>query len=271
LLTLSAYFFVAKHLSFRDLSIVTGSKMVKLLISPADEQEAIEAIQGGADIVDVKNPEEGSLGANFPWTITRIKSLLPQSLELSCTLGDIPNLPGTASLAAYGAASLGVNYVKGSLYNIRKEEDALKMMKSIAKAARERNPRIRIVVAGFADAFRIRSLEPMIIPRISAEAQCDVAMLDTAIKDRKNLFDFLTIKQIREFIDQSHKFNLKVALAGSLRKNDLTLLSSEDVDIIGVRGAACINEDRLKGRISREKVIELKKTIQVFRNDFLIT
>ena len=33
-----------------------------LLISPINHDEAIESIEGGADIVDVKNPKEGSLG-----------------------------------------------------------------------------------------------------------------------------------------------------------------------------------------------------------------
>ena len=42
-----------------------------LLISPINTKEAFEAIEGGADIVDVKNPSEGSLGANFPWVIRR--------------------------------------------------------------------------------------------------------------------------------------------------------------------------------------------------------
>ena len=38
---------------------------MKVLISPKDEFEATEAVNGGADIIDVKNPIEGSLGANF--------------------------------------------------------------------------------------------------------------------------------------------------------------------------------------------------------------
>jgi len=36
-----------------------------LLISPINTEEALEAIEGGADIVDVKNPKEGSLGASL--------------------------------------------------------------------------------------------------------------------------------------------------------------------------------------------------------------
>ena len=46
---------------------------MKLLVSPVNKEEAIIASKGGADIVDVKNPKEGSLGANFPWIIKEIK------------------------------------------------------------------------------------------------------------------------------------------------------------------------------------------------------
>jgi uncharacterized protein (UPF0264 family) len=77
---------------------------LKLLISPSDEKEALEAIAGGADIVDVKNPREGALGASFPWTIRRIKEIAPEGIEVSCTVGDLPNLPGSVSLAVLGAA-----------------------------------------------------------------------------------------------------------------------------------------------------------------------
>ncbi|MCJ7722212.1 hypothetical protein MUO98_07410, partial [Candidatus Bathyarchaeota archaeon] len=39
---------------------------MKLLVSVVDKTEALESIRGGANILDVKNPKEGSLGANFP-------------------------------------------------------------------------------------------------------------------------------------------------------------------------------------------------------------
>ena len=78
-----------------------------MLISPADEKEAVEAIRGGAEIIDVKNPKEGALGANFPWVIKRIREITPRNIEVSCALGDVPNLPGAMSLAALGAATTG--------------------------------------------------------------------------------------------------------------------------------------------------------------------
>ena len=46
---------------------------MKLLVSPKDIEEAKAVIRGNADFIDVKNPKEGSLGANFPWVIRAIK------------------------------------------------------------------------------------------------------------------------------------------------------------------------------------------------------
>ena len=71
-----------------------------LLISPINTEEAHEAIEGGADIIDVKNPKEGSLGANFPWVIKSIREMAPEDMLVSATLGDVPYKPGTVSLAA---------------------------------------------------------------------------------------------------------------------------------------------------------------------------
>ncbi|MEJ2306473.1 MAG: (5-formylfuran-3-yl)methyl phosphate synthase, partial [candidate division WOR-3 bacterium] len=46
---------------------------MKLLVSVVNKTEALDSIKGGADIVDVKNPTEGSLGANFPRVIRQVK------------------------------------------------------------------------------------------------------------------------------------------------------------------------------------------------------
>ncbi len=230
---------------------------LKLLISPVDEQEALETILGGADIVDVKNPKEGPLGASFPWIIKRIRTITPKDVEVSCTLGDMPNLPGSISLAALGAASTGVNYVKASLYGLKTKEDAVYLMQSVVKAVKDYDSAIKVVVAGYADAERIGSIRPQLIPRVAYDSGCDLAMLDTAVKDGKTLFDFLTVNQLRTFVDETHGYGLQAALAGSLKREHLVPLCSLGVDIIGLRGAACTGGDRLNGRITREAVAEI--------------
>jgi (5-formylfuran-3-yl)methyl phosphate synthase len=80
---------------------------MRLLVSVVDEAEAALAVAGGVDVVDVKNPAEGSLGAPAPGVVARVRDVLPAGLPLSVAIGDLPALPGTAALAALGAARSG--------------------------------------------------------------------------------------------------------------------------------------------------------------------
>ena len=89
---------------------------MKLLVSVVDAAEARLAVAGGVDVVDVKNPAEGSLGAPAPGVIAAVRAVLPAGLPLSAALGDLPSLPGTAALAAFGAARSGAAYVKLGLW-----------------------------------------------------------------------------------------------------------------------------------------------------------
>jgi uncharacterized protein (UPF0264 family) len=225
--------------------------------------EALEAVAGGADIIDVKNPKEGPLGASFPWVIKQIRTVTPANLEVSCTLGDLPNLPGSASLAALGAASTGVNYVKASLYHLKTPEDAVFLMQNVVHAVKDFDSNVKVVVAGYADAHRVNSVDPMAVPKIAHQAGCDLAMLDTAIKDGKTLLDFLNAKQLKAFVNEAHSYGLQAALAGSLKLENLPVLCGLDVDIIGLRGAACLNGDRVTGHITKEKV---QIIVQVIKN-----
>lgn len=238
---------------------------MKLLISPQNTKEAIEAIAGGADIIDVKNPKEGPLGANFPWVIKEVKELIPDNVELSCTLGEAPNLPGSMALAAYGAASLGVDYVKVGLNRVQNVHQAVDLLEGIVHAVKMCNSNIKVVVAGYGDYSRANSIEPQHVVQAASVTKTDAVMLDTAIKDRKNLFDFQTLPQLETFIKTSHKHSLKVALAGSLQTQDLPIIKKLGADFVGLRGAACQNNDRDTGYVTRERVKELAEIIRPLR------
>ena len=236
---------------------------MKLLISSADEKEATEAVAGGADIIDVKNPKEGALGASFPWVTKRIKQIAPANIEVSCAIGDVPNLPCAVSLAALGAATTGVNYVKVGLYGVKTKEEAVYLMQNVTKAVKMFNPAVKVVATGYADAERIGAVDPLFVPAIAREAEADVAMIDTAIKDGKNLFTYLTIGQLGRFVSAAHAYGLKVALAGSLSKDDLPAVYDLGADIMGLRGAVCTSGDRVNGRITRQNVQALVKAAKI--------
>jgi uncharacterized protein (UPF0264 family) len=234
---------------------------LKLLISPINAFEADAAIQGGANIIDVKNPKEGALGANFPWVIREIKAVTPRNLEVSCTIGEAP-LPGSMALAAFGAASLGVDYVKVGLKGVKTVDEAVAFLEQIRRAAKEANPQVKVVAAGYGDAQKIGALNPLLIPEVAHRAKVEVAMLDTSVKDGTTLFDNLTVEEIQKFVASAHGYGLQVALAGSLRKEQLSLIYTLDADIVGLRGAACTNSDRVGGEISATLVKSLVNTIK---------
>ncbi len=235
---------------------------MKLLVSPQNAQEAAEAIAGGAEIIDVKNPSEGPLGANFPWVIKQIRELTPKNLQVSCTIGEAPSIPASIALAAYGAASLGVDYVKVGLYGTKTLQNAVTLLHNVSRAVKDCNPKIKVVAAGYADFQRAQSIDPLLVPQAAAEAKVEVAMLDTAVKDGKRLFDFLTNEQLSKFVGLAHKKGLEAALAGSLLKQDLPAIYDFGADIAGVRGAACSNSNRVTGHITKEKVRELAEIIE---------
>jgi len=232
---------------------------MKLLVSPSNAAEAKAAIEGGADIIDVKNPREGSLGANFPWVIKEIKSILPSGVELSATLGDLNFKPGTASLAAYGAASLGVDYIKAGFFGIDSKKKAEELASKISRAVQ--NFDVRIVLAGYADYREINNIPPFILPEVASRAGAHVVMIDTARKEGDGLLDYLSVRELEKFIQLAHEHNLKAALAGSLKIGDVNLLKNTGVDIVGVRSLVCIG-DRINGSISAKKVRELKEFLR---------
>lgn len=237
---------------------------IKLLISPKTIEEAQIVISANVDFIDCKNPKEGSLGANFPWTIRDMKNLIPNdsSQLLSATIGDFPNLPGSASLAALGAAVSGADIIKVGLKGPKNISEGIEVMKNVVKAVKNYNKEIMVVTAGYADYERIPNpLDFLSIPTIAAESGSEIAMLDTYIKDKKGLFDFLNVKQLIEFKEKAAKLNLKVALAGNLNTKVLPNIKKIDPDIIGVRSMVCEGHNRNQGSIRLDLIENLKSEL----------
>ena len=240
---------------------------MKLLLSVVSAEEAKNVLQLGPDLLDIKNPEEGSLGAQFPWVLKEIVEVCQNSGTLcSATLGDLQFKPGTASLAALGAASCNVQYIKAGMFGIKTKDEATKMMLAIRKSVREVNDKALVVASGYADYKRFNGISYMELVKASLEAGCDGVMVDTAIKDGKNLFDCMNLDEIKLFIDAAKNAGLFVALAGSIRGDHLETLNALDPDIIGIRGAVCEKGNREVG-ISPAKVeqfINQMKSLQKF-------
>jgi uncharacterized protein (UPF0264 family) len=233
---------------------------MEILASIRSIDEIEEAVRGGADIIDLKNPAEGSLGAAAPWDIQYIKKRYPDQ-TLSAAIGDFPNLPNTAALAAYGAAVAGADYVKIGLLGLHTPIDALKIMKNVVKAVKSVRSDIFVVGAGYADFGKVNSIDPMELPKVIKDSKADIAMIDTAIKDGSTLFSYFNESILRSFVESCHIYGIKAALAGTLSIDHIPLLKKIRPDVIGFRTALCGDGNRISGVISAEKVKNMVKMI----------
>ena len=229
---------------------------MKLLVSVMDADEARAAATAGADLVDVKNPGEGSLGAPVPAVIAAVRAAVPVALPVSAAIGDMPNLPGTAALAALGAARSGATFVKVGLWGTTSEPDAVALL----RAVREAVPGAVLVAAAYADAVRVphAPLAPELLPRVAHAAGVDVCLLDTAIKDGRGLLEWLSPDALTRLVADAHAAGLEVALAGALRAEELPVIRDTGADVAGVRSAAC-HEGRRAGRLDAERVRALRR------------
>jgi uncharacterized protein (UPF0264 family) len=227
---------------------------MRVLISPVSVEEARAVRAGGADIIDVKNVAEGSLGASFPRVIRAVADAVGQPpVTISATLGDLPYKPGTAALAALGAVTSGARYVKAGLHGVADAAQAAEVMRAVCEACKDAERAVRVVAAGYADYRRFGGIAPDVVLEAATLAGCDGAMLDTAFKDGPTLFDALTEAELAAFVTRGRALGLEIALAGSVGVAHVDALRDLGTDIVGVRGAVCGAGDR-RGAIAVERV-----------------
>ena len=212
---------------------------MQLLVSPATIEEAKKALS--ADIVDVKRPEEGSLGASFPWIIRAIKDLTHK--PVSAAIGDFDYKPGGAALTALGAAAAGADYIKVGLM-FDGIEEAEMLINTVTRAVKEIYPEKMVVIAAYSDWERLETISPYDMAPLAAKAGADISMVDTGIKDGKSTFEFMDEARLVEFTKLNQKLGIKTALAGSLKFEDIDILKRINPDIIGVRGMVCGGDRR---------------------------
>lgn len=233
---------------------------MQVLVSVVHADEVEAAVAGGADIVDVKNPREGSLGASFPHVIRRVRELTPVEVPVSAAIGDMPDLPGMAALAAAGAAACGVQFVKVGLLGSREPTAARQLLRAVCRAAREQHPAVRVMATAYADAQAVGALAPLDLPQVAAAAGVDGCMLDTARKGEGTLLTVLDPDTLERFVLQTRRAGLLCALAGSLGTTDLPRIAALGPDIVGFRGAIC-HGSRSEGRVDAHAVRQLKAAV----------
>ncbi|MEJ2116544.1 MAG: (5-formylfuran-3-yl)methyl phosphate synthase, partial [Alphaproteobacteria bacterium] len=115
----------------------------QLLISVRSAEEAEIAFAGGADIIDIKEPARGILGAAPLEVIRAIVERVGGKRPVSATVGDIPL--GQALAASEATAATGVNYVKIGAFPGGDPATGLMALKSLADKG------VQLILVMFAD------------------------------------------------------------------------------------------------------------------------
>src|SRR5690606_4983078 len=91
-------------------------RMIQMLASVTNTQEALMALDAGVDIIDLKNPVEGALGALPLAIITEIVAAIDTRAITSATIGDFPIEPESLVNAIEQTAATGVDIIKIGLF-----------------------------------------------------------------------------------------------------------------------------------------------------------
>ncbi len=209
--------------------------MTRFLASVRDPAEAEAVLAAGADIVDLKDPEKGALGAVSPETIKACVARIAGRAPVSATVGDLPMTPDLVASAVAETAACGVDDVK---LGVMPGGDP----RSCFAVLREARMRAGLILVFFADAL------PDIAPLEAARAAgARGVMLDTAGKGGGALLDHMALEDVARFVEAGRGAGLMVGVAGSLRPDHVAPLLALGPDVMGFRGALCHEGLRGKG------------------------
>jgi len=203
-----------------------------LLVSVRSGVEARSAIAGGAQLIDIKEPRHGSLGAASAAQWHEVIQAAGGQVPLSVALGELidPALP--ARLASVPA----VAFAKIGLAGCRDRPDWIPRW----RRAIERLPSGTAAVAvTYADAIAAQTPDPDAIRHHACELGCRAMLWDTFLKTSGGLLARLPLERLSVQVAAAREQGMLIVLAGSLTWRDLPALEHLNPDWIAVRGAVC--------------------------------
>lgn len=228
--------------------------MTKLLCSVTTCEEAQIALENGADIIDLKNPQQGALGALPLDLVQDVVQFVADRRPVSATIGDLPMQADLITDAVEKMAVTGVDLVKiGFFGNVGHAE----CIRALAPFATKGVPMVAVM---FADGDPDFSLLPLL-----AQSGFHGVMLDTANKNGRRLGHSLHALALRDFVATSHALALFVGLAGSLSLTDIPDLVKIGPDYLGFRGALCSDSDR-KQALDPDRMRQLSEVLYYCNN-----
>jgi uncharacterized protein (UPF0264 family) len=232
-----------------------------LLVSVRSAAEALTSLAGGADVIDVKEPNAGSLGAADDNTISAIVRAVDGRAPVSAALGELvdlidsPNHHGIQTLVD-GLALFKIGLAQCAKLNSwqTRWRSTIETMTSTSSGENA-----RAVAVVYADWRAAQSPSPQDILSAAIQCCCPALLIDTWDKSAGALFDHWSAGELQGFITEVRSHDIAIVLAGSLTPRNVTTAALLGPNLVAVRTAAC--EGGRAGTVSEIKVRELKNAI----------
>jgi uncharacterized protein (UPF0264 family) len=231
--------------------------LAKLLVSVRSHLEARAAVAGGAAIIDVKEPSRGPLGRASCSVWREVHAVVPAPVPVSVALGEINEWIGAGPTDVTSGPWPGIGFFKLGLAGA--PPDWFARWTAVREHFCEPDSlRPAWVAVVYVDWERARSPQPDDILGQALELdECRGVLFDTWDKSRGTMIDDAWNRRIAHI----RKSGRLVALAGSLDEAAIARLAKLEPDYFAVRGAACVNGDRLAA-IDADRVARLVEAAQ---------
>lgn len=224
-----------------------NTKMLASVVSP---YEADIVLSAGVEIVDLKNPAEGALGA-LPLEIVRaVVDTVDHRAIVSATIGDQPMEPALLVNKTKEMLNTGVDVVKIGFFGQLAHESCLQALQEVAEQG------TKLIAVLFADM----SPNLTLLNKISAAGFYGV-MLDTAKKDGRHLLDHYQLEILKEFVVKAQSLGLQSGLAGALARDHVQVLLDLKPSYLGFRSALC-DQSKRTATLNPGQVNELVKLMR---------
>lgn len=201
--------------------------MSGMLASVDSLSEALLMRTFQVDIIDLKQPAKGALGALPVAEVAEVVARLGKRSVISATVGDLPMQADILAAAARAMAGTGVDYVKIGFFPGGDWRACIDRLAPIAG-------RHRLIAVLFADTKPdMTTIEAL---RVAGFAG---VMLDTMDKSLGSLTQLLAPSELARFTGRARAAGMLTGLAGSLKESDIPLLLPLAADYLGFRGALC--------------------------------
>ena len=252
-----------------------------LLVSVRDAAEAEEAVAGGADVVDVKEPANGPLGCADADTIAAVVATVAGRRPVTVALGELhernwrrPELRGVIEAAGLAAVKVGfgrppdiaVGGYAGERRQIMAASESYRQARAeIAGAAVVPVHYVGDRIGGSGGLSLEQAWDALVLGSGGFRHEFPAVVFDTRDKGRPDLLHCQSPRVLASAVNNVRETTgAVVCLAGSLRlatlERSIRRLAPHEPDVIGVRGAACDRDDRA-GRVRAELVAALSQRL----------